>query len=101
MFGKRLANIRKLHNETQQELAKSLGVSVHAVRTWEQGKFFPSYAMLATICQRYHVSADYLLGLVDDVIEYEGRSEVERLPTEASLALQEYREFLLWKIGRA
>ena len=97
MFGKRLGKIRKLHNETQEDLANALGCSVHTVRTWEQEKFSPNYATLVTICERYHVSADYLLGLVDDIIDYTNRNDDIMLPAEDSLALQEYKEFLLWK----
>ena len=65
MVGERLAEIRKDCGEKQSELAKVLCVSLSTVRSWEQGKSSPSHEALISICKRYHVSADYLLGLSD------------------------------------
>ena len=38
MFGERLAELRKLNDDTQQILADKIGFSVWAVRAWEQEK---------------------------------------------------------------
>ena len=41
MIGERLQDIRKDHNDTQQDLADKLHTSLYAVRCWEQGKSDP------------------------------------------------------------
>lgn len=41
MLGERLAELRKLNDDTQQTLADKLGISVWSIRAWEQGKSFP------------------------------------------------------------
>ena len=63
MIGERLQDIRKDHNDTQQDLADKPHSSLYAVRCWEQGKSNPSHDTLVAICRLYGVSADYLLGL--------------------------------------
>ena len=65
MIGERLAELRKLNGETQEDLAKAFHVSVPTVRTWERDKASPSHEVLIALCKRYGTSADYLLGLTD------------------------------------
>ena len=65
MFGERLAELRKLNDDTQQILADKIGFSVWAVRAWEQEKNLPPSDALLAICKLYGTSADYLLGLTD------------------------------------
>ena len=62
MLGERLAELRKLNDDTQQTLADKLGISVWSVRAWEQGKSYPFSNVLLAICKLYGTSADYLLG---------------------------------------
>ena len=79
MIGELLAETRRLHGDKQADLADKLGVTVSAVRSWEQEKSSPS-----------HVSADFLLGL----------TRIERLEefTREELAqIREFEEFLKWK----
>ena len=59
MIGERLAEVRKDHRDTQADLAERLGVSLPAVRAWEQGKSSPSHEMLVEICRLYGISADF------------------------------------------
>ena len=61
MFGERLAELRKLNDDTQQILADKIGFSVWAVRAWEQEKNLPPSDALLAICKLYGTSADYLL----------------------------------------
>lgn len=65
MIGERLAELRKLNGETQEDLAKAFHVSVPTIRTWERDKASPSHEVLIALCKRYGTSADYLLGLTD------------------------------------
>lgn len=97
MVGERLAEIRKDCGEKQSELAKVLCVSLSTVRSWEQGKSSPSHEALISICKRYHVSADYLLGLSDVDPVYLRRQRISHFTKEELRELQDFCTFLLWK----
>ena len=49
MFGERLAELRKLNDDTQQILADKIGFSVWAVRAWEQEKNYKEVAKLVNL----------------------------------------------------
>ena len=51
MFGERLAELRKLNDDTQQILADKIGFSVWAVRAWEQEKNLTQSDALLDICK--------------------------------------------------
>lgn len=70
-MGKRLQLSRKRINITQQEAADRIGVSVDSYRHYEHGINSPSYPALCKICVLFNVSADYLLGLIDEMVGYE------------------------------
>lgn len=95
MIGERLAEIRKDHNHTQNDLSLLLNVSLHTVRAWEQGKSSPSHEMLISLCRLYQVSSDYLLGLSDEFSPVETSSV--KLTAEERSELQNYQNYLLWK----
>ena len=82
MIGERLAELRKLNGETQEDLAKAFHVSVPTVRTWERDKASPSHEVLIALCKRYGTSADYLLGLTDIDPSDEARKQRQRLTEE-------------------
>ena len=67
LFGKRVSEARKLHHETQQTLGEAIGMSSNNVSEMESGKKTTTSEKIARICRHYHVSADYLLGLSDDM----------------------------------
>ena len=66
LFGKRIMELRKSHQEKQPVLADLLGVSVGHISEIERGNRTTSPERIALLCEHYHVSADYLLGLTDD-----------------------------------
>lgn len=66
LFGQRISELRKAYGETQDALAKQLGVKKNQVSEIERGNRTTSAERIALICLHYHVSADYLLGLTDD-----------------------------------
>ena len=66
LFGKRLREIRKKNQETQQDLAAFLDVAKNSISEMENGKRTTTAEKIALICEHYRVSADYLLGLSDD-----------------------------------
>ena len=67
LFGERVSEIRKQHGETQKKLGDTIGMSSNNVSEMEGGKKTTTSEKIAKICRHYHVSADYLLGLSDDM----------------------------------
>ena len=66
LFGQRILQLRKQHNETQKDLAELLDVGKGHISEIERGNRTTSAERIALICEHYQVSSDYLLGLVDD-----------------------------------
>ena len=66
LFGQRILEQRKKHNETQTTLAELLGVKSNHISGIECGKRTTTAERIALICEHYGVSADYRLGLTDD-----------------------------------
>lgn len=50
---------------TQEQLGELVGVSRQAVSKWESGQAVPDALTITALCQKLHVSADYLLLGVD------------------------------------
>ena len=67
LFGERLRTLRKHRGEKQQELAEFLGVKPNQIGEMENGRKASTFSKLAQLCEHYNVSADYLLGLTDEV----------------------------------
>ena len=67
LFGERVSVIRKQHGETQKMLGDTIGMSSNNVSEMEGGKKTTTSEKIAKICRHYHVSADYLRGLSDDM----------------------------------
>lgn len=61
----RLKTFRKEHNLTQEKLAKILETARTVVTGFEKGRNIIATPFLYTICKKYNVSADYLLGRID------------------------------------
>ena len=61
----RLKQFRKEHGLTQDKLAKLLETTQSVVCGFEKGRNLIATPFLYTICHKYHVSADYLLGRID------------------------------------
>ncbi len=59
---------RKLNNITQKQLAKELNITQSAISEYEKGHKMISTPVLYSICQKYHISADYLLGRIEEPI---------------------------------
>lgn len=55
---------------TQTDLANAIGVSQRKISFMETGVTEPSLKDLSAICRYFSVSADYLLGLPDDMEYY-------------------------------
>ena len=62
----RMRNLREDHDKTQQNIADILGTSQTMYARYERGaNELPIHHLLA-LCHYYRVSADYILGLVDE-----------------------------------
>ena len=62
-LGNRLAELRKEHGYSQEELADKLGVSRQAISKWERGEASPDTDNLIELAKIYDISLDELLGL--------------------------------------
>jgi len=62
MIGSRLAQLRKAHKMTQQQLADKLFVRVTTVSAYETNNAFPPPQSLITISKLFGCTIDYLLG---------------------------------------
>lgn len=60
---------RKYRLLTQKELAEKAGVSIDALKFWEQGRSNPKGASLKKMAAALDVSVDYLTGNSDDPVE--------------------------------
>lgn len=61
-FGKKINELRKSKNITQDELAAELGVTAAAVSKWENGYTLPDILMLCALADFFQVTTDELLG---------------------------------------
>lgn len=66
--GQRLKALRVANNCKQDEVARGLGLTQSSVSGQELGTSTPPAAALYWYAQRYNVSVDYILGLIDDPV---------------------------------
>lgn len=58
---KKIIEIRKNNNLTQEELAEKLNVSRQTISNWENGKCYPDIEILIIISNKFNISLDHLL----------------------------------------
>ena len=61
----RLKKFRKENKLTQEKLANILITNKSVICGYEKGRYIIATPFLYTICQKYNISADYLLGKID------------------------------------
>ena len=66
LFSVRLKEFRKENKLTQEKLAKELNTSHSVISAYEKNKTLIITSFLYTICKKYNLSADYLLGKIDE-----------------------------------
>ncbi|MCM1053486.1 MAG: helix-turn-helix domain-containing protein [Ruminococcus sp.] len=64
--GKRLKEFRKENKITQKQLSNFLNASNTTISEYECGNNLIATPFLYTICKKYNISADYLLGKIDN-----------------------------------
>ena len=66
-FGEKLRNLREETDMNQTELGKRLGMTQRKLSYLECGKCEPNIDDIRAICRLFKVSADYLLGIPDNL----------------------------------
>lgn len=69
-LGKRIIEMRKKNNLSQEQLAEKLEVSRQTISNWENGKFYPDIDALVRISRYFNISLDDLLNYDDKVLDY-------------------------------
>ena len=64
---KRIRDLREDRDKTQGEIAEVLGPSQTMYARYERGANELPIRHLIALCRYYHVSADYILGLKDEM----------------------------------
>jgi len=67
VFAERLKTLRDTKGQTQGEVGKAVGKSRESVSKYEIGKREPDTTAIASIAKHFNVSADYILGLTDQL----------------------------------
>lgn len=100
--GQRIAKMRKRRGLTQTALAQTIGITQSVVSDYEVGRARLSDEMLIRFALALKTSADYLLGLKDDVVvEPISRSlaqkmqEIEKLPNHEKRSLMKNIDMFL------
>ena len=78
--GERIAQLRKEHTLSQEELGEQLNVSRQAIYKWERNASLPEIEKLIALSKLFGVSVGYLLG----VEEQHAQSDPETAPGELS-----------------
>lgn len=88
-FSELLTDLRKSANLSQKQLAEKIGVSQSTIAKLEIGRNEATASTLTKLAQYFDVSADYLLGLSDEL----GApvSPAPALPLDESQLLGNYR----------
>ena len=64
--GNRLKELRRENKLTQEKLAKTINISRTTIAEYERGTNIIALPFLYTICKKYNISADYLLGKTNE-----------------------------------
>lgn len=64
--GLRIKEFRKEHKLTQVKLASILNTTHSVIADYERGRHLINTSFLYTICKKYNISADYLLGKTNE-----------------------------------
>ncbi len=76
IIGKKIKELRKKKDMTQEKLADYLGVSYQAVSKWENGAACPDLSLILPIAKILGVSVDELFGVGENTNEAKRRKEL-------------------------
>ena len=80
MIGERLLNLRKDAELTHDELAAIQNINKHSISSYERDKSEPPDEVKIAFARYFHVSVDYLVGLIDQPLSYRRDANVVMLP---------------------
>lgn len=83
-FADRLKNLRMARSESQEDVAKALGISQSRYQTYESNKREPNSVLLIKIAKYFGVSTDYLLG------NFQNNNEIDFSISKTYSELDEY-----------
>ena len=66
-YTERIRDLREDHDLTQQAVAEYLGTTQQVYSRYEKGVNEMPIRHLIALCRYYNVSADYILGLKDEI----------------------------------
>lgn len=75
-YTERLQWVRDCKNITQKEMAMQLGIKQQQYSRYEKGVNAMPVTYLANICKILDVSADYILGLTNEMVSYKKEEKV-------------------------
>ena len=71
-IGQKIADLRKNHHMTQNDLAETLFVTHQAISKWENGKSIPNLEILYELTKLFNITIDFLLDEQElDLASYE------------------------------
>jgi len=70
MYIEKLKNLREDKDEKQEAIAVLLKITRQQYQLYESGKRKLPVDFLPVLCKHFNVSADYLLGLIDEPLSY-------------------------------
>ena len=65
-YTQRIRDTREDNDKLQKDIAKELNITTQQYQLYESGKRKLPIDHLITLCKFYNLSADYLLGLIDE-----------------------------------
>lgn len=69
-LGKKIIEMRKNKNLSQEQLAEVLNVSRQTISNWENGKFYPDIDALVKISKCFNISLDDLLASDSNILNH-------------------------------
>ena len=66
-IGEKIRNLREERNMTQTDLGKALNMTQRKISYMEHNRYEPSIGDIREICLFFGISADYLLGLTNNL----------------------------------
>lgn len=66
IIGNKIKKFRKEFGITQEKLAQELNIGKGTIADYERGRYLIATPFLYTICKKYPISADYLLGKIEE-----------------------------------
>lgn len=83
-IGEKIKTLRKIHKETQVDLAKAVGLKKSSISMYEKETRIPNTRTLAKIAEHYKVNTDYLLGV--KVMFTSEKEEIINIQNETGLS---------------